>query len=147
MSKYTTACAIVENATGQILLIKRGRDPFKGSWALISGIGESKKGIPPDVGIVGEVRWDIGTDTFRGERLFALPIDDDPYTDELVVFLGHIDPRVPITMRPGFSFDYKWVDRTDTQAFKNLAFEHPAIIQRYLELDHKNIALLDRPST
>lgn len=131
MLRHKINCAIIVNDKGQLILVKRGRDPFKDSWALVSGIGESLKGIPPEIGIHEDVRWDLGTESFKGEYAFSVAIENDPRADETVVFVGTVDDS-EITMRPGFSLDYKWVDRTDTKSFENLAFEHSQIVQRYL---------------
>ena len=131
--KNKITCAIIVNAKGDLLLTKRGREPFKGKWALISGIGESLKGIIPEAGIVEEVRCDIGTTSFKGKYILSLPIQNDPMTGELMVFEGRINEH-EIEIQQEFSQGYKWVPRKNLEEFENLAFEHSQIIKRYLRL-------------
>ncbi|MFA5933537.1 MAG: NUDIX domain-containing protein [Microgenomates group bacterium] len=71
--KYKTVCAIILNNKKEILLTKRARNPFKGKWALPSGIGESMKGVPSEIGVVVEVRCDLGTNSFVGKFVFLFP--------------------------------------------------------------------------
>jgi ADP-ribose pyrophosphatase YjhB (NUDIX family) len=132
MQKYKTACAVIINHKDEILLIKRGRSPFKDCWALISGIGESMKGILPEVGIYQEVKWDLGTDLLNKKYLFSWPIENDEYSDEIVVFTGKIDEE-NIKLRAGYSEDWKWVPKNNIQELENLAFEHSVIIKKFLQ--------------
>ena len=129
--KYTTICAIIENDKGEILLTKRNREPFRGKWALFSGIGESKKGISSHIGVIEEVNCDLGTKSFKGKFLFSLLIKNDPVSDKVDVFAGTINES-DIKVQPEFSKGVKWFSKTDKSAFKNLAFEHSKIIKKYL---------------
>ncbi len=131
MQKYKTACAIIVNKRDEILLIKRGREPHKDKWALVSGIGESKKGLSPETAVMGEVSWDLGTDSFKGEKIFSIPVKDDDQTDEVIVFLGEVN-QSEIKLHPGHSSEYKWVLKKNLQEFTNLAFDHEVIIKKYL---------------
>jgi ADP-ribose pyrophosphatase YjhB (NUDIX family) len=133
--KYKIACAIIVNNKDEILLTKRAREPFKGKWALISGIGESKKGIPPEKGVVEEVTCDIGTKSFTTTSKFSIPVRGDKETDEVVVFVGTIKED-EIEIQPKFSSGIKWVPKNEIKKLHNLAFEHDQVIQKYLE--HKS---------
>lgn len=135
-NKYKIACAIIINDNGDILLTKRGRDPFKGKWALISGIGESIKGFSPEKGIVEEVRNDLGTDSFKGKYSFRIPIGNDLLADENVVLVGKIDEKA-IKLDPKFSVGIKWVSEKNIKEFEDLAFEHSEIIKKYLNLKER----------
>ncbi len=130
--KYKTICAIVVNDNGDILLTKRNREPFSGKWALFSGIGESKKGFTPEEGVAEEVRCDLGTNSFTGKRIFSVPIEDDPVTDDTVVFVGSINEN-EVSPDPVFSQGIKWVPITNSNEFEDMAFEHTKIINKYLE--------------
>jgi len=130
--KYTTVCAIVINNKNEILLTKRQREPFKNHWALFSGIGESKKGIPSNIGVVEEVNCDLRTESFKGKFIFSLPIENDRMSNKVDVYVGNINES-EININPEFSAGIKWVSTKDTEAFKDLAFEHSKIIEKYLE--------------
>jgi ADP-ribose pyrophosphatase YjhB (NUDIX family) len=137
MRKYKTVCALVINNKNDILLIKRGREPFKGYWSLISGLGESKKGIKPEIGVVEEVNCDLQTNSFNGDYLFSIPIKGDNFTDEVVVFVGKVN-EAEIKINPPFSLEYKWVSEKDTDTFENLAFEHTKVIKKYLRRKNRD---------
>jgi ADP-ribose pyrophosphatase YjhB (NUDIX family) len=132
MTKYKTACAIIVNDKNEILLSKRGRDPFKGYWALISGIGQSKRGVAPEIGVIGEVSCDLNTGSFKGKHFLTLPIEGDENTDETVVFVGKIN-EAEIQPNPVYSLGYKWVPENNFVEFENLAFEHSRIMKEYLK--------------
>ncbi|MBU0707368.1 hypothetical protein KKG41_03275 [Patescibacteria group bacterium] len=72
------------------MLIKRGRNPFVGYWALVSGIGETKKGMSPAQAVLDEVDCDLQS-SFKGKKIFVYPVVNDEYVYETVVFVGTID--------------------------------------------------------
>lgn len=135
MEKYKTLCAIIVNNKNEILLSKRAREPFKGCWSLISGLGASKDGMSPERGIIYEVGCDLGTNTFRGKQILTLPVKGNIYTNAVVVFLGKIDEK-DIKLNPNDSLGIKWVSERDTKELNNLGFEHKTIIQEYLQKKH-----------
>lgn len=131
MEKIQATCAIVINDKNQLLLIKRGREPFAGYWALISGIGETKKGMVPEQAVLGEVECDLQT-AFDGEFLFTIPIHNDKFVYETVVFIGKVDGS-KIKINPPFSLDYKWFSLDKIKKLGRLAYEHNEIIDKYIE--------------
>lgn len=131
LKKIKTACAIIVNDRNEVLLTQRAREPFRELWALPSGIGESKKGVPPEVGVVEEVRCDLGTGSFKGEFLFSLPVEGDEMTDEAVVFVGKVNES-ELEPVPEFSLGIKWVPEARVEEFEGLAFEHGQIMEEYL---------------
>ncbi len=86
MKKIKATCVIVVNDKEKILLVKRGREPFAGHWALISGIGETKKGLSPKEAVLGEVECDLQTSFLEPELLFSIPFNNDEYIDGTIVF-------------------------------------------------------------
>ena len=132
MKKVKAICAVVVNDKDEILLIKRGREPFAGQWGLISGIGESKKGIKPEKGVIEEVNCDIQTTSFRGKHAFSIPVKNDKFVDEVVVFVGKVDES-NLKINPPFSVDLKWASEEEAKKLKALAFEHKKIINEYFK--------------
>lgn len=132
MKKYTTACAIIKNDKDEILLSKRGREPFKNYWALISGIGANKNGMESEIGVIQEVKADLNTNSFQGKFLFSLPLKNDPKSNKVDVYIGKINES-EIKVNPVYSAGIKWVLINDKDQFQNLAFEHSKIIEKYLE--------------
>lgn len=132
MKKVKATCAIVINDKKEVLLIKRGREPFAGHWALISGIGETKKGLPVEKAVLGEVECDLQTLFIEPKLLFTIPADNDEYIDGIVVFEGQVDES-KIRLNPPYSLEYKWFSPADIDKLGRLAFEHNKIIRKYLK--------------
>jgi ADP-ribose pyrophosphatase YjhB (NUDIX family) len=124
-------CAIIVNSKREILFIKRGRQPFKGRWALISGIGATEKGMAPQEAISDEVAFDLQT-TFEGKEIFRMPIVDDQKVTEIIVFKGIVDQRM-IKIHPPFTDAYQWITPSMIDTLGPLAFEHDLIISHYLK--------------
>ena len=132
MKKVKATCAIVINKKGDILLIKRGREPFVNHWALISGIGETLKGLPLEEAVLGEVECDLQTLFIEPKKLFSLSVENDEHIDGTVIFVGKVD-ETKIKLNPPYSLDYKWFSPDQIDQLGRLAFEHNKIIDKYLE--------------
>ena len=132
MKKVFATCAIITNKIGEVLLIKRGRNPFKNHWALISGVGETLKGYPPKKAVNGEVICDCQTDLIQPKELFTIPIKNDLFVDKTIVFTGSIDES-KIQMHPPYSLEYQWVNLKNLDKHKPLAFEHQKILEKYIK--------------
>jgi len=133
INKAKTTCALILDDKNNVLLIKRGRDPYNGCWALVSGVFESRKGLPPNDAIKKEIEWDLGTSSFTGSQIFSMPILQDAITDEIIVYAGHINVE-DIKLKPEFSEEIRWVPLTEASQ-ESLAFEHAKIIEEYLSLN------------
>ncbi|MFH0853360.1 MAG: NUDIX domain-containing protein [bacterium] len=129
MDKVQATCAVIYNNNNQFLLIKRGRDPFAGRWALVSGIGETKKSLPTDTAVAGEVDCDLRTN-FHGKEVFVLPVENDEFIYETVVFAGTVDES-RMTILPPYSMGYAWFTREEIAKLGPLAYEHNEILERY----------------
>lgn len=129
-NKPVVTCIIVKNNLGQILLIKRGREPFKGKWALISGIGEALKGFSPEQAVYEEVRCDLQTEIINPQFIFNFPVDDKK-VKSISVFSGGVDDS-KIKTNPPFSTSYQWISLKKALNL-NLAFEHKQIIKKHIK--------------
>ncbi|OGZ45528.1 MAG: hypothetical protein A3C84_04230 [Candidatus Ryanbacteria bacterium RIFCSPHIGHO2_02_FULL_48_12] len=128
MKKYKTTCAIILNAKKEFLLIKRAREPFKGAWALVSGIGGTKKGLSPEEAVRDEVYYDLQT-LFEGRFIFSLPVESDQNTDGVVVFKGTVD-EADIDPNPETVDVFGWFAKKDIRKLGPLAFEHEKILDK-----------------
>ncbi len=121
-----TVDGIIER-NNEILLIKRGREPFKGMWALPGGFVEYgeivedavKREIKEETGLITEVRHLLG--------VYSKP-DRDPrgHTISIVFVLDVLGGKLK-----------EGDDASDTRFFSvgqlpNLAFDHKDIIKDYL---------------
>jgi len=130
MPKVKATCAIITDKNLNFLLIKRARNPFKGKWALVSGIGETKKKLKPKMAIINEVKGDLGV-KFKGRQLFSLPVFNDKFVDGIEVFIGKIQ-KGKIKPNPKYVQGYKWVSSEELKKnFDQLAFEHKEILERF----------------
>ncbi len=127
------SCAIITNDKKEILFIKRGREPFARHWALVSGIGESKKGLDPEQAILGEVMGDIKTPILDPKLIFVLLVPEDYGVDEIFVFSGSVDES-SIQPNPPYTLDHIWCAPDDIPNLGKLAFEHTTIVQKFLEI-------------
>jgi 8-oxo-dGTP diphosphatase len=130
MGKIQATCAIITNNKNEFLLIKRKNNPFANHWALISGIGFTKSGQSPEDAVVGEVNSDISS-IFQGKKIFTLPVENDEYVSETVVFAGGIDEQ-KITINEKDILEYKWSSLEEIRSMDKLAYEHNEIIEKYL---------------
>lgn len=128
MNKCKTTCAVIFNAEKEVLLIRRAREPFKNSWALISGIGGIEKGLAPEESVKDEVYYDLNV-RFNGKFIFSLPVENDPFTDEILVFQGTVEGT---DIHPNSETVYKfgWFSQKDITSLSPLAFEHNVILDR-----------------
>jgi hypothetical protein len=123
MEKFKTTCVIIHNENDEVLVIRRGRAPYKGYWSLISGMGEFKE----------EVEWELGTNLLNAKHVLSIPVKDNQYTDEILVFSGNV-VESQIKLRPGSSEDFQWISIKDEHIFEYLAFEQSQVLREYLRL-------------
>ena len=131
MGQPFITCAVIVNDQHHYLLIKRAREPYMGQWAFISGIGASKKGLPPEQAVINEVVHDIGT-SFSGELAFSYPLANADLANTAHVFVGKVSPAA-ITLNPKAAAEYKWFSSQELQQQNNLAFEDKWIFEQIME--------------
>jgi 8-oxo-dGTP diphosphatase len=118
-----------ENALWQVLLIRRGNDPFKGMWALPGGFIEMEETL--DQSIAREVQEETG---LTGVRLHQLNTYGDPGRDPRgrtisVVFWGILEGTAGVKAGDD-ARQAKWFD---VKIIPPLAFDHNKIVQKALE--------------
>lgn len=133
--KIQAITAIIVNDKKEILLVRRGKEPFAQKWALISGIGAAKKGLLPEEAVRDEVQFDIQTAYQHPRYLFTLPVNNDGIVNEEVVYCGIVDP-VLIKVHPPFTLEYRWCAEKEIGDLSPLAFNHNQIIGQYLQDKH-----------
>jgi len=74
-----TACALVADAHGRVLLVRRAGPPFKGAWDLPGGFLEETES--PEDGLRREFREETGLEV---EPVELFRIDIEPYGDRYV---------------------------------------------------------------
>lgn len=133
-NKGYVATAVIVNDKGELLLIKRGRNPHKGEWSLISGIGASIEGLDPVMGVAVEVSGDLKVKIEGITPLIIVPIEDDDRSDRNIGFVCRIKEGQKLNPDTRFVLDgeYEWV-RDDDARLKHLPFEQSEIVEAYME--------------
>ncbi len=126
-----TASIIIKN--DKILLVKRTKEPFKGKWSGIGGVGAFGEFSNPLESIKKEVLVDIGCE-FEGKffdynyELFKVPT-------VTLFFLGSIKgiPRPNLTQ----CSEVRWFSKEEILKM-DLAFDHNLILKKYFNKVNKN---------
>jgi len=120
-----TAALVIED--NKILLLKRGKEPYKNQWGFPGGIGGFKKTLDPSKSIIEEIRGDVGCE-FNG-KFFIYNYSKDNETLTLF-FIGSITgnpkPVCKNVLEAKF-FKFEEVRKM------NLAFDHNIVLEKYLE--------------
>ncbi len=131
--KPQAIAVLVVNDHNEVLLIKRGQEPFRERWALISGTGSTRKGLPPKEAAKEEISWDIQTGPLGEPKfLFYLPSDNKELASEVLVFMAKVNTH-KIKIRKPFVLEYAWANENNIEKFYPLAFEHGEVVNRYFK--------------
>lgn len=110
----------------RVLLIRRGKDPFAGRWAIPGGFLDVDEPIRD--GALRELREETGLEVDR--PVAFLGVYDDPKRDprERVISMAHVAlwPATPPLDGQDDAREAAWLDPRDLPA---LAFDHDAIIR------------------
>lgn len=128
MPKPFVVCAVITNSIGQYLLIKRARDPYLNHWALVSGLGASKKGLSPAEAVLNEVQFDLGTE-FTGHLAFTYQLENVNYADTVYVYNGIVNPH-QITLNQKSATAYGWFTKSAIKDLGDLAFADEWVLDR-----------------
>ena len=116
------------------LLVKRGRDPFAGSWAVPGGFLEIDEEI--EVGVRRELREETGLDlwvpiTFLG--IFGAPGRDPRGRTISLVYVAYLPGDPPAVYGDDDAADAQWRPAHPGDPDTPLAFDHDEIIQKGLD--------------
>jgi len=125
-NKAIVCCVICLSEDGKILFIKRGRDPYKGKWSLIGGVGYSKQNLTPEQGVYLEVVGDVVAEPSDVEYLFTISYDNE----DVQVFQAHVDSQ-KVTPQIPYAVDVAWCSENEIKELGELAFEHSDILDKF----------------
>ena len=125
-----TAVDVVVIEKGAVLLIKRGKEPFKGKWCLPGGFVEENESV--EQAAEREVKEETGIDV---NLVGVLGVYSDPNRDERhtvsIAFLAFPKGRVKLKKQPNEVKEIKWFDISDLPP---LGFDHCKIVRDAIEV-------------
>ena len=136
--KVPTTCAIIRrerDGKEEVLLVKRAKSKsHAGEWALPSGRGFSKRkyNLSSDQAVIKEVEADLGTQSFKGKRLFSRPVIGNDKTNEIIVYVGEVNES-ELRVMPGEMEEFRWVTLKEA-SLESLAFKGGETLKDYLNL-------------
>jgi ADP-ribose pyrophosphatase YjhB (NUDIX family) len=96
MNKYSLILIpIIFNESGEILLVKRNREPEREKWSLPGGTGALDKEVNPEKAVAREVFQDFGS-KYIDFRIYSIKFSDKPEPILRLYYLGRIKkaPRI-----------------------------------------------------
>ena len=126
-----TADCLVTNPAGEVLLVQRGRDPYRGCWALPGGFMEMDETLPHCA--VRELQEETGLcveeDSLRLVGVFSA-VDRDPRGRTVTAAYA---TRVADGSEAHAGDDAAALRWWPLQALPPLAFDHRQVIDAYLQ--------------
>lgn len=123
---YLTVDAIVVRRN-QLLLIKRGRPPFEGTWALPGGFVEADETV--ETAVIRELKEETGL-TGKIKRLFE--VLSEPKRDPRGRVVDCVfEIRVPIDQKPKGGDDAAEARFWPLEDLPPLAFDHPRVVGKF----------------
>ena len=125
-----------DGATTKILLVKRGHEPFKGSWCIPGGFVEMDEELP--AAVARELAEETGLAGVELEQMHTFgTIGRDPRGRQItVVFMGVVDAEVPAVKAGDDAVEAGWFD---IEKLPNLAFDHDEVTKMAIEKLRKNL--------
>lgn len=98
-------------AEHQLLLVRRGADPYAGKWAPPGGFVEQDESL--EAAAAREVLEEVGVD-LSPDRLIPNAVVSLPHIQQVcVVFLAQLDRRVPLRIAPPEVLEAAWFKEED----------------------------------
>lgn len=115
----------------KVLLVKRAREPFKGYWSLIGGVGAFEETSDPQEAIKMEVYGDIKC-VFNPQffKYKAETYSEFDLRTVVLYFYGNIKSSPLINQE--YVLEYKWVPLPEAVKMK-LGFDHQDILNEFLK--------------
>ena len=135
-ASITVDAIIVQKKTNKILLIRRGRDPYYGKWALPGGFVEQNELL--SVACKRELKEETGLSVKNLEQLKVYDkIDRDPRGRTIsIAFYGFTDEE---NQEVKGGDDAEFAEWFPIDALPPLAFDHDLIIKDFLLLMGKSL--------
>lgn len=114
-----------------VLLIQRGREPYKGQWAVPGGFVEIDEEL--EDAVVRELAEETGLTAVRLEQMHAFGrCGRDPRGRQIsIAFMGILNERRESVRAGDDAAEARWFDIRDLP--ENLAFDHDEMIQLGIE--------------
>ncbi|MBI5159206.1 NUDIX hydrolase [Candidatus Micrarchaeota archaeon] len=120
--------AVVFNGENEVLLVKRGTEPFKGWWAIPGGFMEFNE--TAEQAVAREVKEETGLDV-KVKRLLGVYSSPERDVTRQTVACVFICEPIGGTLKGGDdAVEAKWFS---LEKLPPLGFDHPAIIKNALE--------------
>lgn len=112
-------------AGGEILLVRRGREPFRGMWALPGGFVELDEDLPDAARreLLEETGLDV--DTLEQFRTFGKPGRDPRGRQITVAYIAEVSREIPPPRAGDDAREAKWFP---LEALPALAFDHAEVL-------------------
>lgn len=123
-----TVDVLVPNDTGQLLFIKRGHEPYRGSWCLPGGLVDPGETV--EMAAIREVEEETGLKVSieRIVGIYSAPGRDPRGHYVSVAVLAHAVDQVPSVTEE--ALQWEWVDPTEA---REMAFDHGRIVMDHVE--------------
>lgn len=123
-----TAAIIVRNK--EVLLMRRGKEPHKGEWSILGGVGAFERSSNPIEAVKGEVKADLDCEFEPTFFTYEYQNQKGDVPKVKLYFYGPISGDIKIS--PDYVLEYKWFSFREAIGMK-LAFGDEKILRLYID--------------